>query len=271
MHTLCRSTWWVAVGGLVAGACLGGASDVAGQVIRGRIVDSESSEPVVLAYVGLLAPGRELVVAALADSEGHFSVEAPVAGSYFIYVTRTGYRTVMDGLFELGEDGVIEVAIGMKPAPLVLDPVNVGIEGGTRDLRAVGFYERRSRGLGHFLDREEIQRRTIDDLTDAMRGIPRFIVETPAPHLVLPTGVMNPEVLVRTSMEYCSPTLYVDGIVVAFGNRSRLDPDRAVRPDDFVDPSEVEGVEIYTSPAETPPEYESINGCGAILIWTRRR
>ena len=44
-----------------------------------------------------------------------------------------------------------------------------------------------------------------------------------------------------------------------------------MRPDDFVQPSEVEAIEVYTGPAETPPEYEATGGCGAIVIWTRIR
>ena len=35
-------------------------SHVEAQVIRGTIRDAGTNEPVVLAYVGLLAPGREL-------------------------------------------------------------------------------------------------------------------------------------------------------------------------------------------------------------------
>ena len=40
------------------------------QVIRGTVRDARTAEPVMLAYVGLLAPGRELVVAGLADRYG---------------------------------------------------------------------------------------------------------------------------------------------------------------------------------------------------------
>lgn len=260
-----------AAAAFAVGAWLAGAVPLHGQVIRGRVVDSESAEPVVLAYVGLLAPGSELVVATLADDDGHFSVRAPAVGSYFLYVTRTGYRAVVDGLFELGENGVFELLIGMRRAPIPVDPITVAVEGGVRDLRTVGFYERRDLGLGHFIEREEIQRVAIEDLTDALRGIPRFRVVTPAPSRVAPTGVLKPEILVRQGADYCSPTLFIDGTVVALGSRNRRSPQTAVRPDDFVDPSDVEAVEIYTSPARTPAAFEATGGCGAVLIWTRMR
>jgi hypothetical protein len=250
---------------------LGSASEVQGQTIRGRVLDTESGEPVALAYVGLLAPGRELVVATLADVDGDFSVRAPEDGSYFLYVARTGYQTLLDGLFELGDDGLFELEVGVRPAPLPIAPVAVDVPSTGRDLGAVGFYERRDLGLGHFLGREEIERVGVGDLTDAFIGIPGLRVVTPVTSLVVPTGVMNPEILVRRAAAYCSPTLFVDGAVVALGARSRRSRGTEVRPGDFVDPSDVEAVEIYTRPADTPPQFESASGCGVVLIWTRNR
>jgi hypothetical protein len=239
------------------------------QVIRGTIVDSETREPVVLAYVGLLAPGRELVVAGLAEFDGTFSLEAPQEGSYFLYVDRTGYRPILDGLFELGAGGELELSIGMRPEPVELTPLVVGVEGGVADLSAVGFYERRDRGFGHFIERETIERVAVDNLTDALRNIPRLQVTTPAPSAVAPTQVLSPQIFVRYGTEYCSPTLYIDGRPVVFGTTQATR--RAVRPDDFVDPSEVEAVEVYTSPADTPLVYENTGGCGVVVIWTRKR
>lgn len=255
---------WLAFG-------LGAPPKVQGQVIRGMVRDTESGEPVSLAYVGLLAPGRELVVATLADVDGAFSVRAPEEGAYFLYVTRTGYQALLDGLFELGDDGLIELEVGVRPAPLPIAPVAVEIASTGRDLSAVGFYERRELGLGHFLGREEIERVGVGDLTDAFVGIPGLRVVTPVTSLVAPTGVMNPEILVQRGGAFCSPTLFVDGSVVALGARSRGSRESEVRPGDFVDPSEVEAVEIYTRPADTPPQFESASGCGVLLVWTRNR
>ena len=43
---------------------------LAGQTLRGRILDSETREPVRLAYVGLLTEGESMAVATLADTAG---------------------------------------------------------------------------------------------------------------------------------------------------------------------------------------------------------
>lgn len=252
---------------LVLAVTLPGAVGADAQVVRGRVVDSESGEPVVLAYVGLLAPGRELVVAGLADRDGVFSLRAPGEGEYFLYVERTGYRSVFDGLFELGDGGVIELAVGLTPAPVPIEPMVVDVTGRRASFWTAGFDERRERGLGHFIVREQIERRAVENLADAMREIPRLVVTTPAPRFTRPTGVRHPELLMHsTGLDPCSPSLFVDGHLVVIGGRR---PGLAVRPDDFVDPTSAEAIEVYTSPAEIPVEFETGTGCGVVAIWTR--
>jgi len=56
----------------------------------------------------------------------------------------------------------------------------------------------------------------------------------------------------------CNPAYFMDGIP----------SDPAVV---YLTPiSEVEGIEVYSGPAETPPEMESAQArCGVIAIWTR--
>lgn len=254
-------------------ACLLGWSAMSAQLraqtLSGTVVDSESRAPVSLAYVGLLAEGRELVAASLAGGDGAFTLRAPTSGAYFLYVARAGYQPVVDGVFELGEDGTLAVQVGLKPSPVALAPVVVEGAPAESALDQVGFYDRAAIGLGSFLVREEIERLAVDRLTDVLRTIPRLEVASTRPIIGL-EAELNPEVTVRLGTEYCSPTLYVDGAVVAFGSRER-DSGRAIRPDDFVDPSEVEAVEVYTRISEIPLRFDAMGGCGVLLIWTRMR
>ena len=46
------------------------------QTLRGRILDSESGDPVMLAYVGLMAAEGEMVVAALATPDIKVEIDA---------------------------------------------------------------------------------------------------------------------------------------------------------------------------------------------------
>ena len=252
---------------MVSAVVLAGAGGAHAQTIRGTVVDAESGEPVVLAYVGLLEPGRELVVAGLADDDGSFTLRAPDEGDYFLYVHRSGYLSVLDGLFELGDEGVIDLAVGLRAEPIPVEPVVVSVRGRRDSFWTEAFDRRRELGLGHFITREQIERRAVENLADAMREVPRLIVTTPAPSFTRPTGVRHPELLMHSmGVDPCSPSLFVDGHLVIIGGRR---PGMAVRPDDFVDPSAAEAVEIYTSPAEIPVEFEAGTGCGVVAIWTR--
>jgi hypothetical protein len=55
----------------------------------------------------------------------------------------------------------------------------------------------------------------------------------------------------------CQPTFWIDGIPT----------DPAVvwlQP-----PRDLDGVEVYSGPSQTPPELERNSSCGAIVLWTR--
>ena len=238
------------------------------QVIRGTVRDARTAEPVMLAYVGLLAPGRELVVAGLADRDGSFSLNAPAAGSYFLYVARMGYKSVIDGLFQVGEDGVFELQVGLTRAAVELEDLVVEAEEQRSKLELVGFMERAAIGRGTFLIGEDIQAIALDKITDAFRNIPGLDVVTARP-FVGPEAMRNPEIRIRRGGGECSPTLYVDGAIMALG--SQRPESGPVRPDDFVMPASVEAVEIYVRPSETPIQYEAMGRCGVVLIWTYTR
>ena len=238
------------------------------QVIRGTVRDARTAEPVMLAYVGLLAPGRELVVAGLADRYGSFSLNAPAAGSYFLYVARMGYKSVIDGLFQVGEDGEFELQLGLTRAAVELEDLVVEAEEQRSKLELVGFMERAAIGRGTFLIGEDIQAIALDKITDAFRNIPGLDGVTARP-FVGPEAMRNPEIRIRRGGGECSPTLYVDGAIMALG--SQRPESGPVRPDDFVMPASVEAVEIYVRPSETPIQYEAMGRCGVVLIWTYTR
>lgn len=242
---------------------------MAAQTLNGTVVDADSGEPVTLAFVGLLAEGRTLVVSALVDGGGGFSLLAPSPGSYFLYVARTGYEPVVDGLFELGAGGSLDVRVGLTPSPVSLEPIIVEAEREESPLERSGFYERAGVGLGTFFLREDVERLAVDKLTDVLRTVPRLEVMASRPS-VGPESELNPEVLVNRGAERCSPTLYIDGHIVQFGSPER-GLGRPVRPDDYAHPSEVEAIEVYTRLTDVPLSLDATGECGIIVIWTRVR
>ena len=73
----------------------------------------------------------------------------------------------------------------------------------------------------------------------------------------------NDTIWFGTSLDPCLPNIWIDN--VRFGQ----DPDalRMVRPEDVV------AVEVYTRQALVPEEFQPRgrqNGCGALVVWTRR-
>jgi hypothetical protein len=61
----------------------------------------------------------------------------------------------------------------------------------------------------------------------------------------------------------CTPAVFLDGTKVQMSG---------ITLDDLIRPADIEGIEIYRSMSEAPPEYQGLNsGCSAILIWTRIR
>jgi len=63
----------------------------------------------------------------------------------------------------------------------------------------------------------------------------------------------------------CYMQVYVDGRLV--NNQRPTEPFDA----NSLSPGELEGVEIYNSPASTPAEYSNLNAkCGVAVFWTRR-
>jgi len=64
----------------------------------------------------------------------------------------------------------------------------------------------------------------------------------------------------------CGPTVYLDGMLMERGGQGSESAfvDRIVRP------SEIAGIEVYTSGATTPLQYKGMGSeCGVIVIWTR--
>jgi carboxypeptidase family protein len=259
-----RRTALVVATSLLA-ASLTGVLPTSAQTLRGRIVDSVSGEPVMLAYVGLLAEGQDMVVAALANTAGEFEVTAPEEGGYFLYISRSGYETLMDGVFDLGEGGVFDLQVGLKPTPIVLDELVVESGRSTSPLEKNGFYDRAIIGLGTMIMREEIQRRAIDNITDVFRNIPRIDIDESRPLTGSPDIMRNPAIWVWRGSRRCAPTLYIDRHVVAAGGNN------AVRPADYVTPTEVEAIEVYTRSSEVPLGFNEITNCGVVLVWTRTR
>jgi outer membrane receptor for ferrienterochelin and colicin len=144
------------------------------------------------------------------------------------------------------------VTIAMQERVVVLDSVKVFGKARDRDWLQ-GFDQRKARGFGHFLTREDIEEHAVIDLTDVFRGVPGVRVQWTGSDYTL-------QMTRATSLSgSCPITYYIDGMPVSDFNINWLQP-----PD-------VEAIEVY-QPGQAPPQFSGVTGggCGVVVVWTRR-
>jgi hypothetical protein len=229
------------------------------QVIRGRVLESQSALAVASAGVMLLDTTFTAVAGTATNPTGAFTLTAPGPGAYYILTESLGYSPSIDGILELGEGASLTVEIYLKPKPIVLDSIKVAVARAQifQHLEGAGFNERMVTGFGHFITPEEIERRNPRYMADLFRGAPGV-------------RLIGGGSLGGTQIEYtigsvrgptCSPPIYVDGILVnpEFGGLEGV-----------VDISQIAAVEVYTRASSVPLQWGGSNaGCGILLIWTR--
>ena len=129
--------------------------------------------------------------------------------------------------------------------------------------RLSGFEERRLRGFGAFMTREEIERRGATTPIELLRGMPGVIVRRGAGQDV-PISTRGTTAIGEggvSELSYgCRMAVYIDGVLFSGEYLAT-----AIRP------SEIDGIEVYAGAAEIPAQFKpGNNGCGAILIWSRK-
>jgi outer membrane cobalamin receptor len=112
--------------------------------------------------------------------------------------------------------------------------------------------QRRRRGFGDFIMRDELERNPSASITDVLRRIPGV--------RVYPSQGGDVVTFARgTSFSGpCRPTVYLDGH--RLGSGENLDFVATV--------SSLEAIEVYKNASAAPVEFWS-GGCGAIVLWTR--
>jgi hypothetical protein len=115
------------------------------------------------------------------------------------------------------------------------------------------FWARRARGFGKFVTRDEIEQKGASRFVDVVRSVPSVTIQN---------SRGRPDIRFRggtNSMSRdCPPQYWLDGIPLQNGMADEFSPDN------------VEAIELYASPATTPPQFTTRGlTCGTVIIWSR--
>lgn len=215
-------------------------------VIRGVVRDS----------VGVLVPFAEVALVGsesntVTDSFGRFRLVNVPFGEVELRVRRLGYRPLLSTVvFSRGASPDIELRISAVPDYLA--PVEVREQRQVYDARLAGFRERSTKGVGHFVTRERLERLHSYRFTDVLREVPGVRMRT----------LRGGGTTINLRGATCPPLVFVDGSPAAAG----------VVDLDMFDLATVDGIEIYSGMATIPAEFVTGHGlerCGVVAIWSR--
>ncbi len=248
-------------------------------LIRGTVRADSTLTAIHGAFVMLMGVDGSAVASAVSGSDGGFLLHAE-PGRFLLHVRRVGYSPTVTPEFEVpAAVADIELTVILPQDALVLDTVAVVGEAepfAPGPLR--GFYERKRRGWGVFLTREEIEAKNPGQVTDIFRNMAGVrvvskggrqwsirMVRASPPLATLfgsactGTGCPDPR---DVDKQACGVNVYIDGALLREGPGII---------NQMVAANDVEAVEVYRGPAETPADFLSSDSrCGVIVIWTRR-
>ena len=217
-------------------------------VFRGRVHTSDG-RPLANASVAIARSGS----VARTDETGRFEMSLAPIGTQRVDVRHLGYAAtsrVVD--FVAGRATSADVTL--VSVKQLMDTVRIVAER-VYDVDSNGFQKRRKTGLGHYFGPEDVARLHVIHVSDLFYRVPsvRIRGEGLDRIVVMRNFFINGE---------CEPTVYIDGVRVSEMDVSDIDS--------WVPPEDLAGLEVYNSPERAPMEFTTLQGCGALVLWTRR-
>jgi len=182
-------------------------------------------------------------------ADGAFRLAVPNLDTLTISLRRLGFAP--ETAFIAAKNGRWDdLLVVMRPLAQVLDPIQINK---AVPMRMRGFEERRQKGVGVFITRDQIAEHNTMRPSDALRtqrGI-RLVR--------LRDGTYGVRFTMFGNRPNCTPALWIDG------QRARgMELDELTAND-------IEGIELYDSFSITPFEFsrDADLPCGTIVVWTR--
>lgn len=215
-------------------------------VLSGRVLDPNGA-PLARAHIAI---DRDTAFA-LTGSDGRFSLRGLRSGTRSVRVRRLGFEPTQETV-TLSSRAPVDVTIRLGELAAVLDTIRITAISRDVGLTRVGFMQRQTRGSGYYMTPAQIAQRHAWNIPDLLMSAPMLRRATVEGRTVLigrPTGTGNG----------CL-TYIVDGDVWIGGGV-----------DDFIRPSEVAAIEVYSSNF-TPGQFrQDFRQCETVVIWTKQK
>jgi hypothetical protein len=228
-------------------------ADAATQVLRGTgtlrgLVLATNGRPIEGARLAVWRTGVQAMTAA----EGSYAMSALPAGSHILDVRALGYirgRMVVD----IRSDGETTRDLVLEPVGVFLDTVKVQGKNTVLTTGMEGFQKRKRSHVGHFLDPKQIEALAPFYVADIFRNTPgvRILTSDFPKYRVMMRG--------RGRDGVCSPAIFIDGIQQV-DTQGDLEVLVAIH--------DIRGIEVYTRGSFAPPEFQTSDPCGTIVLWT---
>lgn len=207
--------------------------------------------------LGRSISGAELTVEGttvrgVTDERGEVRFNAVRGGPATIRVRRLGFRpATLDIVVDQRVPATSIVTLALIPQRLA----TIVVKGGSNYTgRMAGFYQRRDLGIGHFISRERIEHDNPSQLTDIFRRLPGVQITS--------SRFIRNAIRFRGNGGSCWPLVWLDGAPLPTAEFDL----------DFLSPTSIEGIEVYSGISQIPPQFMGSRGlgsCGVIVVWSR--
>lgn len=215
--------------------------------ISGQVRDSAGAP-----IRGALITIARLQLETRTDTLGAFGFSRVPSGQTSFLVRRMGFAPQTIEHLVSGSS-IDSLKVTLTAQPLQLAPIVVSERDLRRKFFIEEFHKRRERGNGHFITREEILSRNTSRLSDVVRNVPGV-------HIMRTRGGNGVRFVSAATLRLnCAPMIWLDG---------QRAPGMEI---DEITSSDVEGIELYSGPSQTPLRFSQNqqSTCGTIVIWTR--
>ena len=189
------------------------------------------------------------------DTLGSFYIVDAVGGTQTVEARAIGFEPERRAV-QLEPGVPLEISFTLNKRNVLLDTVRV--VAGQRVPNDVLSLERRWRqGQGTFIDGATVRDRASTMVTTALVGVPGI-------RLAFRAGYGNTIVARNFVGGECQAILFLDGL------RFTTPGQYPVTLDELVAPEDVAVLEVYARSSTIPAEYLTVDGCGAVAVWTKR-